>query len=236
MRYNAKLNFFDLFMPAAMQFDEYKNWETDRISIKLRDFEKHCSLLIRHRDFAYAQDSSDVEMEKERLGRTLKILPQALEIEHFIRFGYRRRYLSNLDITFESLIPILYVKLYSQNKTLRTVLSEKIDDLYYRLDFTEDLYQYHVTIGPVRREEIPKHIGYNIENHLEPKIRDKEYQKIIEGYPDVAVFTDIDFFRVGKKLKIEEAGTFVELARQKVHELANNLDNYIFKTEIEDKK
>ena len=89
MRYNAKLNFFDLFIPAAMQFEEYKNWRTDRISITLRDVEKHCSLLIKHQDFAYEQDSSDLELENERLSRILKNLPQALKLEHFIRFGYR---------------------------------------------------------------------------------------------------------------------------------------------------
>jgi len=199
IRYKPKLEFYDLLMSAAQKLNEYPHWETNRLRVVLKDYEKHCSLSIGHNAFTYQQDSNDRKMEEKYIQQTLEYLPTALKIQFFNRLGYRKKYLISIKMSFESLVEVLYVKLFSQEDKLRRIMPSQVEDLMYRIDFKEDLYRYHVTVGPVKKFEIPKHIAYNIEHHLSPETREKEYQEIIAKYPDVAVFADIDFYQTDSR-------------------------------------
>jgi len=112
-------------------------------------------------------------------------------------------------------------------------MPSQVEDLMYRIDFTEKPYGYHVTVGPVRKWEIPRYIGYDLENHLNPETREGEHQEIKEKYPDVAVFADIDFYQTAEKLSLKDTAPFIDTARQKVQEIINNLNSYLFKAKVE---
>lgn len=232
VRYNPKLKFYDLLTTAAQQLSEYPHWRTNNLNVILRDYDKHCSLTISHNAFSYEQDSNDMDMEVKYIKQALEKLPSALQIKSFNRFGFRRRYLIVVNMSFESLVSILHVKLFSQDDKLRTIMPSQVEDLMYRIDFKEKPYGYHVTVGPVRKGEIPRYIGYDLENHLNPETIEREHQEIKEKYPDVAVFADIDFYQTAEKLSLKETATFTETARQKIQEIINNLNSYLFKTKV----
>lgn len=233
VRYKADLKFYELFIPAAKQMKEYPHWYTTRLTIILQDFEKHCNLTITHNSFSYEQDSNDVEMETKYINNALRILPTALQIESFIRFGYRRRYLIHIDFPFESLVQTLYIKLLSQDNKLRELLPSTLKDLSYRIDSEEESYKYHILIGPISKQEIPYYIGFNIKQNLYPETSQQEYEKIIQKYPDVAIFVDIDLYQEGEKLPVKETTAFVASARNKVTNLTNELCNYLLETKLE---
>ena len=233
VRYKPSLKFYELLMPAAQRMTEYPHWQTDRLSVVLWDFEKQCSLSIRHNAFGYEQDVSDEEMEKQYIQHALAELSQALEIKDFIRLGFRRNYLINVDVPFESLVTILSVKLLSQDEQLRRIMPQTVDDIMYRVNSTEEPYRFHFTIGPVRKQEIPRHLVYNQAHHLNPETADEDYRAIIAKYPEVAVFIDIDMYQLGKQLGIEETKLFIANARKKVHHIATELTNYLFSLEVE---
>jgi len=92
---------------------------------------------------------------------------------------------------------------------------------------------YHFTVGPVKKEEIPKYLVFNQENHLAPEDREVAYIKIREGYPDVSVFLDIDCFKTGEKLTLTDMMDFVEVGRETVGEQVNKLDQYMFSKSVE---
>jgi len=233
INYKPELKFYDLLIPSAQRLDEYPHWRTDVRTVILRDYDKHCSIIIGHKSFAYEQDSEDTDMEIKYIQRALEELPSSLQIEIFNRFGYRRKYLINVKMSFESLVSILHVKLFSQDAKLRNILPPHVEDLMYRLDFSDKPYRYHVTVGPVHKAEMPRYINYNLENHLDPQVREEEYKKIIENYPKVAVFIDIDFYQEGDKLKKDESTSFLKTARAKINEFANDLTEYLFNIELE---
>jgi len=233
IRYKPKLEFYDLLMTAAQKINGYPHWETNRMRVVLKNFEKHRSLAIGHNAFTYQQDSNDEEMEGKHIQQTLEKLPGELKVKSFNRIGYRKKYLTPAKMSFESLVNVLYIKLFSQEDKLRRALPSEIEDLMYRLDFRDDNYRYHVTVGPVRKFEIPKHIAYNIENHLSPETRDKEYQEIIKKYPDVAIFSDVDFYQESEELRLKDVEHFVSLAKRKVYDIINDMNNYLFNTKME---
>ena len=233
LRYKPTLKFYELFMPAAQRMPEYPHWQTDRLSVVLRDFEKHCSLSIRHNVLVYEQDASDGKMEKQYIQHLLAELPRALEIKHYGRLGLRQNYLVAVNMTFESLVKILSVKLLSQDEQLRDIMPQTVEDIMYRVDSAEKPYQFHFTIGPVRKQEIPRYLVYNREHHLNPETAGEDYQAIIAKYPEVSVFMDIDMYQPGEQLGVEEAEPFVANARKKVHHIAEELTNYLFALEVE---
>src|ERR1043165_3481824 len=93
VRYKPELKFLDLLRPAAQGLPEYPHWSTDTVSVTMRDFEKRCSVTIRHDQFTFVQDSDSVDVEAERITHALTQLPSALQIGLLKRLGYRRQYL-----------------------------------------------------------------------------------------------------------------------------------------------
>lgn len=234
LSYKPHLRFYNVLMSAAEKLNVFEDWETNRLFVLLRDFDNHCSVAIRHDSIAYEQDSDKLNMEEDRIQLILRELPNALEIQSFIRLGYRRKYLIPLTMSFESLVNIFNVKLFSQSEKLRDILPSKISDLIYRADYIEEPYQFHLTLGPVRKREIPQYIQYNLENHLRPQELQEKYQDIIKNYPEIALFIDIDFYRTEKNFNVEYASEFVSIARQKIFEMIDKLNEYLFSQRIDE--
>src|SRR5215471_6042530 len=228
VKYRGTLSFYDRLMTAAQKLGDYEHWQTNRLEVRLSDFEKHCSYAIAFNSFSYEQDSNDAEQEREHIARALEVLPPCLGIESFLRVGIRRIYLRAVDMTFQSLVTVLGAKFLSQNQRLRETLPGQVEDLLYRVDVEDGTNSYHFTIGPVKKEEIANHLVYNQENHLAPEEKEVAYVKIREGYPDVSVFMDIDCFRAGERLTLNDAMDFVEVGRERLGEQVHKLDQYIF--------
>ena len=234
VRYPAKLGFYDLLIPAAQRMSEYPHWGTNTLRVVLRDFDTHCSLAIEHNAFGYEQDSADTEIEKTNIGRALTELPGALDIESFIRLGYRRQYLIPVEMPVESLVSVLNVKLFSQDDRLRRIMPAQVSDLMYRIDSAEHAYKYHFTVGPVQKQEIPRYVTFNRENHLDPEKGEEVYQAIVAEYPDVAVFADIDLYQVAELIPVQDAQAFVDTARERIHDILSGLSEYLFSGKLED--
>jgi len=172
-------------------------------------------------------------MEEKYLQRVVDELPAALQVDFFTRLGYRRQYLIAVDLAFDGLVRVMNLKLFSHDERLREIMPAQIDDLLYRIDSRDEPYRYHLTIGPVRKPEIPQYVSYNRQHHLSPLASEKEYLAIIEKYPDVAVFLDLDLYQESERLQAGEAGSFIVGARQKLQGLAEDVSAYLFLREVE---
>lgn len=230
-RYAAKLGFYDRLMAAAQKLEEFPHWQTNRLEVLLKDPDHRCSLVIGNQAFAYDQDSGDPELEKGRIGASVERLPEALGIESFVRLGLRRYYVAPVDMDFASLVAVVNVKLLSQDEALRRVMPSRVEDLMYRVDVADDEYSYHIMVGPVRRAEIPRLVGFDLENHLHPETRPSEMSKILASYPEVAVLFDVDLYRMGEIATAEATG-FVESGRTRIDELVAGLGEYVLTTEV----
>jgi hypothetical protein len=172
-------------------------------------------------------------MEEKYIQRVLDELPAALQVQFFTRLGYRRQYLIAVDLPFDGLVRVMNLKLFSQDERLRQFMPIQVEDLMYRIDSRDEPYRYHLTIGPVRKPEIPRYVTYNRQHHLNPASSEKEYLAIIEKYPDVAVFLDLDLYQEGERLQAGEAASFIVAARQKLQGLAEDVSEYLFLREVE---
>lgn len=233
VRYKPELKFYTRLMEAAGELEGYPDWETDIASVKLMDYEKHCSVTIQHNALTYEQDSSDVALGRSRATAMIETLPERLGIEHLTRVGYRGHYLIGTETDFESLVKIIDSKLLSQDERLRAFVPEPTDVLY-RVDFQETPYGCHLSVGPVRKEELPRYIPINQAYHLNPKSKLRDYHAIAMTYPERAILVDIDFFLDKEELSGEDVKGFIETAYKKHSELNENLIHYLFTERLED--
>ena len=160
-------------------------------------------------------------------------LPEALDIKAYTRLGFRRKYLIPVDMTFEQLVSILNVKLLLQDDRLIRIMPKKAEDLTYIVNSSEEPFRFHTTIGPVRKHEVPLYVTFNKEDHLESATADEVYQGIVQGYPDVAVFLDIDVYRVEEELPTKDAVSFVQAARDRIDKISTGLRDYFFSIDME---
>lgn len=233
VRYAPKLHFFHLLYPAAQKLTGYPHWEVSQVAVTLRNFEQLCSLSIRHNRFVYDQDTDQNRDEKTYIQDALENLPTALEITAYTRLGLRRKYLLPTRMSFAELVAVMDLKLLSQNESLKAIIPSRTEDLMYRVDGSDNDLKFHVQAGPVKKEEVPRYLEFNRNDHLDPAIREETYRNIIEAYPDVAVFVDIDLYCQHESIPIGETFAFWEEAQERVKIMTRDFGAYLFDASIE---
>jgi hypothetical protein len=131
---------------------------------------------------------------------------------------------------FNELVTILYYKLFSQDAALTKIIPSKTEDLMYRLDASDDSFKYHITLGPVRKKEIPKYISVNKKLHLHPDelLKQEELSDIITAYPELAVLIDIDVYRDVDDISIADSTDIYYAAREKIVSFIAGIRTYLF--------
>lgn len=234
VRYKPELRFYEHMYEAAQKVNWMPDWETDRLKVTVSDSESHCSITIAHDSFTYAQDSSDIQLEGKNINSILNILPEALQLKSFGRFGFRQWYLIPVTYSFEELASILEVKLFSQDEKLRAILPKDFQDLMYVVIRDEGKFRAKITIGPVKKSEAAPLIPYDKQYHLGAENREERYRSIVAEYPEVAVFLDIDYFQLdtANKLQVQEAAVFYSTAARRIAQMAKDLCEYFFSTKL----
>lgn len=212
--------------------DLYRDWESDGSSVVMKDFESRCSLHVRNSWFAYSQDSKSLETSRARMTDANRRLCEALQLDSFTRVGYRCKYLIAADMSFQALVVVMSERLLSNDLQLRETMPRTAKDLLYRVDAADDELEYHVTVGPVRKSEIPRFIGYNKRHHLDPSEADSTVSVIEDSYPDVGVYIDIDAYCHGDTISGESRDEIVEAARDRVQAMADGFAAYLFLDEV----
>lgn len=231
-RFNPKLSFFEKMVSSSKKFSEFPHWQADGISVVLRDYEKKCSLAIRHNQFNFDHDTGDEKDQESNITKMLETLPESLDVTSFIRLGFRRQYLTNVQMHFGELVSIMNLRFLSQNKKLKELLPKQLDDIAYSIVSSEEGMKFNISLGPVRKHEIPNRILFNKEHHLDPKSSQKDYIGIIDNYPETAVFMDIDCYRSEKDIPSNESLEFYKTAQKRIDEMVGNVNDYIFTKEI----
>jgi hypothetical protein len=232
LRFKPELDFCERMVTAAKRLPAYVNWKRSANNVKLLDFRNHCSLNIESSSFAYTQDSGDVELEKSRIAQAVQELPEALAVKRFDRLGYRRFYLMPIQMPFEALVLVLKGKLFSQDEKLSQILPSKLVDFGFTQILEDAAFKYNLQVSAARKVEIPALLQPNVDDHFQPgEGLDKRIREVFDGYPDVAVFIDIDAWKQPGDLTPSEIDALATEARKKNQELAERLGQYMVETE-----
>lgn len=226
--YYPQLSFFDRLNLAAQQLKSYPHWQREALKAILKDHDKRCSLNIQHDSVFYIQDSNDIEMEKEKISELIYILLPSLGIDKFVRMGYRVINLVPLKFSFNDIVAILNTKLYLKNPDISNIIPLQLDDLLFRINFSDEKYKFNLTIGPIRKEEVTKWIVVN-QHHLSIHNPQEDYLKIKSGYPEIALYIDYDIYQNKKDIPISDVELFIKESKKLSNKFINDICNYLFK-------
>ncbi|MCB9099906.1 MAG: hypothetical protein H6632_10225 [Anaerolineales bacterium] len=227
--YKPYLKFYDLFYSAAQKLSGYNHWETNRLYVFLHDYEKHCTLAVRHNIIAYEWDYRGTDNYISDVSDALEILPSALEIKTFKRLGFRQQLLIPTNMRFEEINNILNLKFFSQVNQLTNLFPSGVNDMSYIAVGSDDELDLRIMVGPMKKEEITNHIKINQKYNFAPN-RPDDYTSILSSYPEVSVYIDIDIFRRDEEIEIpaDYALDFLEKADAMVQNKLVLLKEYIF--------
>ncbi|MBT5871769.1 MAG: hypothetical protein HOH43_00010 [Candidatus Latescibacteria bacterium] len=230
-RYAPSLAFYARFAEAASEFENYPKWETTWNSVVRQDYAHMCSMIVRHDFLAYEQDNEDEELEKERVHQLLSDVPTALGIERFTRLGLRRRYLVPTGMAFSELVSVFELKFMSPRHVDVPGVPSDLEDLMYRADMRDGDDRFHIGLGPVHRDELPLALGLNHDRHLDPSSPD-QLEIVLDSYPDVALFIDVDLYRDEDDCAVGVANDFYKSACDRLSQIANGYADYCFSQKV----
>ncbi|XCN71098.1 MAG: hypothetical protein Q3M24_12300 [Candidatus Electrothrix aestuarii] len=243
MRYKPKKTFFQInYFPDLSFYDNifkkndiasyFPDWETDRLKITFRDFDKKHSVLLAHNRTVYESDRYN-EKEEEKIIKLISSGIKAFAKEHFLQsVGCKRLFLIKQNMSFSDLSDIITLKFYSES--LKSLFLSGINDSSVNLKTTIGPNELRVTIGPMKTDEIPNFIKYNINNHIRPEtnIRAKELHDIVTGYPEVSLYIETDYLFQTTKMSFSDIDTFWDSAKKDIPSFVNELVNNLFEEKI----
>jgi len=230
-RYKPKLCHFALADQAAAEFEpDYADWRRGGGGITMSDYTHRCMMAIHHDSFSYCQDLADMNLADARLQRILQKLPSVLGLRGYTRLGLREFVLVPADMVFESLVAVMTAKLYVDARVLRKALPDRTEDLLYRIDGSEGETRFHVTIAPVKRDEVdPKIMDLANAATVDPSRLHETLKEAQESLPAVGVFFDVDFYRESdtERIGLESASAFTKSARDRIGRMVDEMMGYL---------
>lgn len=245
-QYKMRLKYYSLLLSAASNLEEegFPHWETDGLSVVLKDQKNQSSVSIAANSFTYSQDLGDEELAQKNIETLLTKLPESLAVKSYIRLGYRKQFLIALDMQFQELVRILRIKLFTEDESLAEILPQQLDTFGFRMIFQEGENKFNMLLAPTAKGELPplnqllnlSHLPEKNQEEIQEEFQNKIYKKILKSYPDVVLSMDIDVYREGADIPLADAAAFVKDARSRIGSIVDNWKSYLFTTALGGKK
>lgn len=232
INYEPKLWFYDRLYKNEKLTSKFPHWQTDRLNVTLKDFDKKHSILISHNTTAFESDMYNKTTEEEIISLLISEINSFVNDGTFSRFGFRRFYLIKQEVLFSELVEIINLKYFTEN--LKKIFKNKVKDSTITIISSINGNDFRLTMGPMKKEEIPNFIKYNVNNHIdpEPQERVQKLSKIFSDYPDVALFLDIDYYLKGKDLKKDALENFWELSKKDIPQIIDNIISVLIEEKL----
>ena len=224
--YKPMLSFYDKLCSVAQAFRGYPDWWTDRLSVTLQNFELHCSVQLAHSWYVYAQDAKgDSDEDDRRIREVIEVVASSLPLTEYKRVGFRRIYFYPVSMEFENLVLVVADKLFVQNEQVKAGICPRPEDVAYAVDFGVDSAKIKLRAGPVRGEELERHLQPDRNNNFPVKERFLPANEIYSGL-EVGLLVDLDYGQ--ETVKANETLDFYNAAVAFHEKLTKNIVSYIF--------
>jgi hypothetical protein len=231
IRYKPVLSFYDKLYSKDKIFNQFPHWQTDRLKISLRDYDKKHSLVLKHDSLTYETDNYVKKNEEEIINLIHDSINEISSEDKITRLGHRFLCLAPLKISFNELVTILNLKLFK--KDFFKILNQDPDDSTVTITSNYKDLKYRMVIGPMKNVEVPGFIIYNIENHVDPNSNKKysELSNLVENYPETSLYIDIDLF-TQETIKSPDILQFYNKTKEAYSYLTKELIGYIFEEKL----
>ncbi len=228
-RYKPQLSHLGKVIAAASELEgSFEFWQTDGSnSIDMRSSTTPANIGIDQNSCSYLGLSDDAEAENAQIKQLLNAVVSQLQPTTFQRLGLRKRYLAPVSMGFAELVTLFHAKTYNQSRSLLNVFPENIDDLMFRINSSDEDFKCHVTIGPMKKEQVAQMLRPDQERIFAPEESAKRYSALYDAYPEVSIYFDIDLFQSDEK-PVDGTLEFVKKARKRISEMVIGFCAHLF--------
>jgi hypothetical protein len=228
-RYKTQLSHIGAILPAATQLEEgYPWWQTDGTNmVEMRDSSTASNVTIDQASFSYSGITDNNNHENLQITKLKDAVVQNFKLKTIQRIGYRRKYIAPVKQRFSDLVTLFHAKTYNQSRGILDALPEQLNDIHFRVDSSDEDYKYHITIGPMVKEQLPQFLRAEQERVFAPEDFAKRYSALQEACPEVFIYFDIDAYRAEEE-SIESLTPFVGNARTRISKIVTDFCRYIF--------
>ena len=167
IEYDPKLSFYDKLYKNKELFKEFPHWQTDRLRVTLRDYDKKHSITIAHNNTLFESDMYHKPTEEEVISLLISEITNFIDDGTFSQFSFQRFYLIKQKMSFPELVEIINLKCFVQD--FKQIFQDRINDTSITTISSINGNNFRLMLGPMKKEEIPKFIRYNINNHTDPE-------------------------------------------------------------------
>lgn len=233
IRYKPSLSFYEKLFKLDKIFSGFKHWQTDRLRISLRDYDKKHSLTIKHDSTTFESDKPSIKTAKGVINTVNENFHEYSNSSEIQRLGCRYMGFIKNELSFEELNEILKLKIFNKD-FLNTVNKEDVFDHSIVFNTIINNLTCRINIGPIRKVEIPHFIQFNTENHIDPNSVDKyeELAKVYSNYPDHSLFFDVDVFTDNSKNGTVDIMQFLEDSHKAFETQIDHLRSFIFQEKL----
>jgi hypothetical protein len=226
-RYKANLRFFGKMDETALELvDDFPHWERSPLTVEVRNRQKHRRLFLSvHRSF-FEVDDADPNADFSVVEKLLKKTCSKMEIRSLQRLGIRQWFVANLEQPFALLVDEIKAKFLSQDKMLSGILSDKVLDVSYVVDFeTNDGAKYNLRLGPMTKKQWFEMIRHEPQLFEPPaESSEKTFEQYEAVFPENFLYIDIDCFK--EDCPVDKIESQVQTFRRRSHEMAQKLIDY----------
>lgn len=231
IKYKPVLSFYDNLYKKDNIFNQFPHWQTDRLKVTLRDYEKRHSLTLKHDSIIYETDNYSNKFEKDIINLISDNINEITTTDKITRIGHRFFCLAPVKISFNELVTILNLKLFS--KDFINSVTQKIDDSTVTITSTHADLKYRLQVGPMKDKEVPGFIIFNIENHIDASSTKKysDLAELVENYPETSFYIDLDLL-TQENASNYDILKFYKKTKSSFSEITNSLLKYIFEEKL----
>jgi len=225
--YRPSVTFYDKLYSAAASVKGYPDWWTEGLTLTFQNYAEHCSFRLAHNSTVYTQDlKGNPDTDDQRIRQGIEILALIPKEGDYQRAGLRRMYLAPASMIFGDLVSLVGEKFLAQTTQIKEGICPSPIDVSYVVVFQEASAKVRLAAGPMRRDELPSHLQPDTQNNFPPKERSIPVKDLYSDYPEVSLFTDIDYWR--EEVNATELLGAYEDALSLHQKLAQNVINYVF--------
>jgi hypothetical protein len=221
INYTPNLSFYDRLYKNVEIAKNFPHWETDKLQVVFKDFEKKHSVTIAFNNSVFESDLFSSKTEEEAISHLISHITNYVDDNTFNKLELRRYYLVKQEMSYKELVKILNLKLFSDS--FKSIFHNQITDSTVIIISNIDECTLRLTLGPMQRNEISRFIRPN-EQHIDPlpSKRIEDFNIIFKSYPDVSLYLDIALFSEQKIFNQESMKKFWNYSKEKVAEIIDN--------------
>lgn len=224
LRYKADLGFYGKMDAVGVELaDEFPDWERSSLTLEVRNKKKHRRLFMSVKRAFFEVDDCYSDVEFPFVAKLLGRLCARVEVKELARLGVRQWFAADLGKPFALMVDEFSDRFLARNGSLDSILSDKIKDVAYVVDFESDEgLRYNLRMGPMLKAQWFSTIAHD-SNMFEQSEEEnaKTLANFRASFPEQFLFVDIDSYREDQPA--DKLENILFNARRRTYEVVSKL-------------